>query len=107
MPDVGDFVPELVCMGVDFVICGVLYKAFSTTNSILRDLSGSPQIPIDDNLRTVIENHAASVPSGDASSYTIPYAVVRGDVSPLGKTVCSSYSTDMVGITTSLKQMRK
>ena len=96
MPDIGEFVPELVCMGVDLIICGVLYKAYSTTNSILRDLSSSPQVPIDENIRSTIQNHATSIPSGDASSYTIPYAVVRGDVSPMGKTVCSSYSTDMV-----------
>jgi len=96
MPDIGEFVPELVCMGVDLVICGVFYKAYSTTTSILRDLSSSPQVPIDDNIRTTIENHATSVSNGDGSSFTIPYAVVRGDVSPMGKTVCSSYSTDMV-----------
>jgi hypothetical protein len=96
MPDIGEFVPELVCIGVDLVICGVLYKAYSTTSSILRDLTSSPQIPIDDHLRSTIENHTASVANGDASSYSIPYAVIRGDVSPLGKTVCSSYSTDMV-----------
>ena len=96
MPDVGEFVPELVCMGVDLIICGVLYKAYSTTNSILRDLTNSPQIPIDDHLRTNIENHSSSVANGDASSYSIPYAVVRGDVSPLGKTVSSAYATDMV-----------
>lgn len=96
MPDIGEFVPELVCIGVDLVICGVLYKAYSTTSSILRDLTSSPQLPIDDHLRSSIENHAASLANGDASSYSIPYAVIRGDVSPLGKTVCSSYSTDMV-----------
>jgi len=96
MPDIGEFVPELVCMGVDLIICGVLYKAYSTTNSILRDLTNSPQIPIDDHLRTNIENHSSSVANGDASSYSIPYAVVRGDVSPLGKTVSSAYATDMV-----------
>ena len=96
MPDIGEFVPELVCIGVDLVICGVLYKAYSTTSSILRDLTSSPQLPIDEHLRSSIETHAASVANRDASSYSIPYAVIRGDVPPLGKTVCSSYSTDMV-----------
>ena len=96
MPDVGDFVPELVCMGVDLIICGVLYKAYSTTNSILRDLTSSPQLPIDEHLRSTIENHASSVAGGEASCYSIPYAVIRGDVSPLGKTVSSAYATDMV-----------
>ena len=99
MPDIGEFVPELVCMGVDLVICGVFYKAYSTTTSILRDLSSSPQVPIDDNIRTTVENHATSVSNGDGSSFTIPYAVVRGDVSPMGKTVSSSYSTEMVSKT--------
>ena len=26
MPELGEFVPELLCLGVDLVICGVLYK---------------------------------------------------------------------------------
>jgi len=96
MPDIGEFVPELVCMGVDFIICGVLYKAYSTTNNILRDLSRAPQIPIDDHLSSSIQDHSSSVANGDATTYSIAYAVIRGDVSPLGKEVISSYSADMV-----------
>jgi len=95
MPEIGEFIPELVCMGVDLIICGVLYKAYSTTNNILRDLNIAPKISIDDQLKKSIEMHPSSeICNGD--NITIPYAVVRGEVAPLGKTVCSSYSSDLV-----------
>ena len=28
MPEVSDFVPELVCLGIDVAICGVIYLCF-------------------------------------------------------------------------------
>ena len=95
MPEIGEFIPELVCMGVDLIICGVLYKAYSTTNNVLRDLNIAPKISIDDQLKRSIEMHPSSeICHGD--NITIPYAVIRGEVAPLGKTVCSSYSSDLV-----------
>ena len=30
MPEVSDFVPELVCLGIDVAICGVIYLCFPT-----------------------------------------------------------------------------
>ena len=96
MPDVGDFVPELICVGVDFLICGVLYKVYRTTNNVLRDLSTVPQINIDENIRTSIENHGQSVSDLQTGTVTLPYAAIRGLVTPLGKTVVSTYPEDSI-----------
>ena len=35
IPDMSDLVPELICLGVDAVICGILYKVYSDTNSTI------------------------------------------------------------------------
>jgi len=93
---IGEFVPEILCLGVDLIICGVVYKAWNSTNAVIRDLTAAPQIQINDQLKISIENNSSSLMREDGSTFTIPYAIVRGDVSPLGKSVCSTYSSEMV-----------
>merc|ERR1719187_247610 len=39
-----------------------------------------------------VENHPSTVRSADLSSLVLPYAAVRGEVQPLGKTVTSAYA---------------
>jgi len=92
MPVWGDFVPELVCMGVDFATCLLLYKAYDSTNWLLKELTSAPQISIDEHLQSRISNHPSSLLSDEGATSTIPFAVVRGEVAPLGKTVTSAYA---------------
>lgn len=35
LPDMTEIIPELVCIGIDAVICGILYKVYSDTNSAI------------------------------------------------------------------------
>ena len=36
IPDASDLVPELICLSVDALICGILYKVYSDTNSAIQ-----------------------------------------------------------------------
>jgi hypothetical protein len=36
MPELGDFVPELICLGVDAVICAGLYHAYSSLSTVIQ-----------------------------------------------------------------------
>jgi hypothetical protein len=36
MPDVGDFLPELICLGVDAVVCAAIYAAYSSASSVIK-----------------------------------------------------------------------
>lgn len=96
MPSMGDFVPEIVCMGVDLSICMVLYKVYQSTNNLLRDLTSAPQIPIDEHLSSRISNHPSCVTSEEGAVSCLPFAVVRGDVAPMGRTVCSAYGSGVM-----------
>ena len=42
IPDMSDLVPELICLGVDAVICGILYKVYSDTNSTIEAVKVRP-----------------------------------------------------------------
>jgi len=91
-----DVVPELLCMGLDLIICGCLYKAFCSTNDLIRDLLISPHFPIDENLQYQIKNHP-NCTSGE-ETHTIPYAIIRGEVTTMEKGLSSNYAEDMVGV---------
>jgi len=91
-----DFVPELLGIGVDLIICGCLYKAINSTNNLIRDLSSSPQISIDENLHLTIQNHPSCVSVGETK--TIPFATIKGDVMPMEKALTSNYAKDMMGV---------
>ena len=91
-----DFIPELIWIGVDLLICGGLSKAINSTNNLIRDLSTSPQIPIDDQLQSKIQNHPSCISGCDPNTQTIPYAIIRGEVAPIEKALDSNYATDMV-----------
>jgi len=96
LPDLKEIVPEIVCLSADLVICGVFYYALKSTNFVLKELMAAPEIPIDENTAERLENHPCRVVSSDPKtgvvSSSLPYAVIRGDVTPLGKTVTSAYA---------------
>jgi len=92
MPELADVVPELVCLGIDAAICGAVYIALRGTNTVLRQLSAAPELPLDDQLVASLENHPAAVRSAVNNTVRLPYAAVRGEVDSLGKTVTSAYA---------------
>ena len=96
MPDVGDFIPELLCIGVDVVICGILYKVYHSTNTVIRDLTSAPQLSIDQDLKTALSKQPQSVVDDATQTVSHPYAVVRGSVAPMGRCVSSTYSAEQL-----------
>jgi len=93
MPDVKDFVPELVCLGIDVVCCGAFYAAYHNLTRIVSNLREAPEISVDATLKEQITNHPMAKSMEDGS-IRVPYAVVQGEVTPMGKTVSSVYSTE-------------
>ena len=98
MTNVSEFIPELIGVGVDAVICALLYKGLSASSRLLKDLSSASQIDIEDNIKAKIEAHDSSIHNRESSSVIIPYAAIRGTVHPLGKVISSTYSPDQVGV---------
>jgi len=95
MPQFEDVVPHLVCLGVDLAICGVLYLSHKSTEYIIKEMTAAPYVEIDENITETISNNPTCVRSPDTpGTCTLPYAVVRGEVAPLGKSVTSTCATD-------------
>ena len=89
MPDWADFVPELVCLGVDLVIAGVLCKCYENANKVVRDLNSATQLTVDSGLKDCIRSHPEAVVDDVNETVTVPYVALRGVVTPLGKSVIS------------------
>jgi len=96
MPEFSEFVPELVCLGIDCMFLGGLYMGYKSANRHIKELLGAPHINIDEHLQSQIQNHPLSQVSDDGSTTVLKYAVLRGDVAPLGRAVSSSYAPQIV-----------
>jgi len=94
----GDFLPELVCMGVDMVICGVLHMAIKSAENSIKDLSNAPEIVINEDLIKSIQNHPSCIVDEESNTKTLPYATIRGDVAPMEQAINSNYAEDLVGV---------
>ena len=92
----GDFLPELVCMGVDMVICGVLHMAIKSAENSIKDLSNAPEIVINEDLIKSIQNHPSCIVDEESNTKTLPYATIRGDVAPMEQAINSNYAEDLV-----------
>ena len=41
LPTISDFIPEIVCLGVDCLVCGILYSAYFFTNRAITSVSSA------------------------------------------------------------------
>ena len=96
MTNVSEFIPELIGLGVDAVICALLYKGLNASSRLLKDLSSATKIDIEEHIKAKVEAQDASIYNRETSSVIIPYAAIRGGVQPLGKLISSSYSPEQV-----------
>jgi len=96
MPEISDFIPELVCLGIDAAFSAGLYTAYRSTCTIIEDLSTAPELSINSALKDQIITSPIAQCSLKDGSVRVPYAIVRGSVAPLGKTVTSAYSPEIV-----------
>ena len=39
LPTISDFIPEIICLGVDCLVCGILYTAYLVTNRSISEIS--------------------------------------------------------------------
>ena len=39
LPTISDFIPEIICLGVDCLVCGILYTAYFVTNRSISEIS--------------------------------------------------------------------
>ena len=46
-PTISDFLPELVCLGVDCLVCGIVYTAYVFTNRAISSVNAAPSIHLD------------------------------------------------------------
>jgi len=94
-----DLVPELICLGVDAVICGILYKVYSDTNSTIEAVKRAPSLDLEttkDISKYILEN--GTVSGHDDREITIPYIVVRGAVNPVKSSLESHHSKGVEGV---------
>ncbi|XP_023330135.1 uncharacterized protein LOC111702613 [Eurytemora carolleeae] len=84
-----------VGLGIDVLICGGLYTAYNRTLRIIKDLSSAPELSIESNLKDQISSHPQAQVCEDGS-IRLPYALVKGNVSALGKTVSSAYAPEIM-----------
>ena len=94
MSEIGDIAPGILCLGIDALICGAIYLVYKNSSQIEKALSEAPEINIDENLKLTIQNHPSAVVNHEDGTVSLPYAVIRGNVTPLGKSVISSYTPE-------------
>ena len=74
----------LCAPGSYYDFCQAVCIALRGTNTVLRQLSAAPELPLDDQLVASLENHPAAVRSAVNHTVRLPYAAVRGEVDSLG-----------------------
>ena len=47
LPAFSDFIPEIICLGIDCLVCGVVYSAYVFTNSAIRSVSSASSFDLD------------------------------------------------------------
>ena len=47
LPTVSDFIPEIVCLGVDCIVCGIVYTAYVFTNRAITSVCSAAKFDLD------------------------------------------------------------
>ena len=93
LPDISDLVPELICLSVDALICGILYKVYVDTNAAIDEIKKAPSLDLETAKSVsqfILENGGVS--TEDDREITIPYIIVRGAVTPMKSSLESHHS---------------
>jgi len=93
-----EILPELICIGVDVLICSGLYLGMKWTEDFIKDLKSAPILTIDEHIDKKIESHPLCTFDEKTKSKKLPYAVIRGDVTPLKGALSSNYAENLVGL---------
>ncbi|EDV38877.1 uncharacterized protein Dana_GF25023 [Drosophila ananassae] len=84
-----DFLHESVALGVDLVILGLCVREYMQYKRTAQVLKTAPQYSIDGDLKSVVEKHRDK---------KIPYAVIRGTVTPIGVPLRSNLVPSVSGV---------
>uniref|UniRef100_A0A0K2T8D0 RING-type E3 ubiquitin transferase n=1 Tax=Lepeophtheirus salmonis TaxID=72036 RepID=A0A0K2T8D0_LEPSM len=95
-PPLGDFIPEIVCLGVDSLVCACLYVSYREKVKTLDKLQMAPVLKLNSNLRSEIELKGKL--SGDSESIAVSYAFVRGLVETDRIPLDSIYRPELSGV---------
>ncbi|XP_073842026.1 mitochondrial E3 ubiquitin protein ligase 1 [Musca autumnalis] len=84
-----EFIHEGVALGVDLLILGLCVKEYISYKKNVQLLKGAPQLTIDKDLKEFVAKQKDS---------KVPYAVVRGIVTPIGVPMRSVMSPSVTGV---------
>ncbi|KRF99751.1 uncharacterized protein Dwil_GK26989 [Drosophila willistoni] len=84
-----DFLYESIGLGVDLVILGLCLRQYVNYNHSGRMLKSAAQVPIDGDLRSALEKQ---------QDKKIPFAVIRGTVTPIGPPIRSTLVPGVSGV---------
>lgn len=111
MPTVSDFLPEIICLGIDCAVCGILYSAYYFTNRAVASISSAANFDLDkkphdvNSFKDEILSHSNAIVNADGDN-CVPYAIIRGSVQPLSKSLeLENRNKDSTQNTSSLKNV--
>ncbi len=102
LPDWTEIAPELICIGVNAAICGVLYKFYTSDNSTIEKIKAAPELILSDSETTVgirdFVNHHGKTSGENSNEVAVPYAVIEGNVTPVKSLLESHYQKGVKGV---------
>ncbi|EDV96805.1 mitochondrial E3 ubiquitin protein ligase 1 [Drosophila grimshawi] len=84
-----DFIHESVALGVDLLILGLCVREYASYKNTVKVLKAAPQYNIDGELKNIVARQ---------HDKKIPYAVIRGTVTPIGVPLRSSFVPTVSGV---------
>ena len=60
MPTISDFLPEIICLGIDCAVCGILYSAYYFTNRAAASISSAANFDLDKKVIDLMINNQGS-----------------------------------------------
>ncbi|XP_017843810.2 mitochondrial E3 ubiquitin protein ligase 1 [Drosophila busckii] len=84
-----DFLHESVALGVDLLILGLCVREYAKCKNNAKQLRAAPQYNIDSDLKSLVARQRDK---------KIPYAVIRGTVTPMGVPLRSSFVPSVSGV---------
>nr|ACO14654.1 RING finger protein C1orf166 [Caligus clemensi] len=96
IPPIGDFIPELLCLGVDGIICSCPYLSYRDKAKTLEELRNAPILKLNSHLKSEIESKGSL--SEDGESIAVSYAFIRGLVEADKLPLDSIYRPELSGV---------
>eukprot|EP00096_Caligus_rogercresseyi_P012396 TRINITY_DN5177_c0_g1_i1.p1 TRINITY_DN5177_c0_g1~~TRINITY_DN5177_c0_g1_i1.p1 ORF type:complete len:371 (-),score=79.62 TRINITY_DN5177_c0_g1_i1:140-1252(-) len=96
VPPASDFITELICLGVDSIVCTCLYLSYREKAKTLQELQSAPILKLNSSLLSEIKSKG--IASDDGESIAISYAFIRGLVEADKVPLDSIYRPELSGV---------